>query len=550
MHDYTIHTKMEHFLKILQEQIHLRHDKPALCDYQGRQRTYGELAAEIEQYHIFFRSAGIKEGDKVAIVARNSARWGVFFLSLNTYGAVAVPILPNFTPEGTAQLVNHSDSICLIIDNDLWKSLRKIGLPNIHIVLDAVEERLLYYEDETVKSAWENRGNLFSEKYPDGFNPTAVIYHEKMDSVGIINYTSGTSGDPKGVMLSFGAMSDIVEYCRKTIGENPDTIVSMLPMAHIYGLIMEFLYPCCTGYTIHFLGKVPSPSLLMESMQELKPSLIITVPLVMEKLYNTLIKPAVNTRQAKAMRTIPGLRTSFYKSLGKKVLSALGGRVQTIIIGGAPLNWKVESAFRKIGLPYAVGYGMTEACPLLALEMPDKFVSGSCGKPVHVIRIDSSDPERIPGEIQAKGPNICIGYYKNPAADEAAHTADGWFRTGDLGVMDEDSNLFIRGRIKALILSASGQNIYPEEVEQVLSRHGAVEEALVLERTGKVTALVYPRPHAVAGADDQELERLAVDIRDKTNQYLPKFSQIFRVEIVDSPFERTAKGTMKRYLYV
>jgi len=540
---------MKHFLKKLEEQIRQRPDQAALCDYQGRAYTYGELATIIAQYHIFFQSAGIRKGDKIALIARNSARWAIFFLAANAYEAVIVPILPIFTPEGATQLIRHSDSILLIADEDIWKHLDAKDLPQVRAVLDAREDRLLFQRDPLIQSAWENREKLFSACHPLGFDPKGVVYHDKMEEVGIINYTSGTSGDPKGVMLSFGAMSDVVEYCQKVLGSEPDVILSMLPLSHIYGLIMEFLYPCCSGFTIYFLGKTPSPSLLMESMQQIRPSLIITVPLVMEKLYATLIRPAINTRPAKALRTVPGLRSSFYKSVGKKVLAALGGRVQTIIIGGAPLNWTVESAFRKIGLPYAVGYGMTEACPLLALEIPQNFVSGSCGKPIHEIRIDSSDPERVPGEIQSRGPNICSGYYKNPEADAKARTADGWFRTGDLGVMDEGGNLFIRGRIKALILSASGQNIYPEEVEQVLSRHPAVEESLVLDRNGKVEALVYPTPASVVGAEEEELERLANDIRNQTNVHLPKFSQIFRVELVDVPFERTAKGTMKRHLY-
>ena len=541
---------MKHYLKKLEEQIHLRPGKPALCDYCGSAYTYAEVATLIEKYHIFFQAAGVHPGDKIAICARNSARWAIFFLAVNTYEAVIVPILPNFTAEGTMQLISHSDSILLMADADIWSRMSPESLPQIRAVLDAREDRMLWFGDERMTQAWNKRDELFDSRYQEGFKTSAVCYHSNMEEVAIINYTSGTSGDPKGVMLSFGSMSDIVEFCQQHIYNAPEILVSMLPLAHIYGLAMEFIYPCCTGFTIHFLGKTPSPSLLLKSMQELQPYLVVTVPLVMEKLYNTLVRPQLATRSARVLGTVPGIRTSFYRGIGDKLIKDLGGRVKTIIIGGAPLSWKIESAFRKIGLPYTVGYGMTEACPLLALSMPpDTFVTGSCGKPIHEIRIDSSDPERIPGEIQSRGPNITLGYYKNPEADAKAHTADGWFRTGDLGVMDEDGNLFIRGRIKALILSASGQNIYPEEIEQVLSRNKMVEESLVVEREGKIIALVYPRGGTLPGMDEADMERLTTNIRDMANRHLPNFSQIFRVELMDVPFERTAKGSIKRHLY-
>ena len=350
-------------------------------------------------------------------------------------------------------------------------------------------------------------------------------------------------------MLSYGAMSDIVEYCQEHIVNAPETLVSMLPLAHIYGLAMEFLYPCCTGFTIWFLGKAPSPSLLIQSMSEVKPSIMITVPLIMEKVYNTMIRPLLNTRPAKALRNVPGLRTPFYHSVGKRILSLFGGNLHTIIIGGAPFNWKVESVFKKIDLPYAVGYGMTEACPLLSFETADKFVPGSCGKPVHAIRIDSSDPENVPGEIQTQGPNLFLGYYKNPEADAKARTKDGWFRTGDLGTLDSGGNLFIRGRIKALILSATGQNIYPEEIEQLLDMHPYVKESVVVDRGGKVVALVYPDTEGIATLEERDHPEVPEIIRAQINAKLPSYSQISRLELTDMPLVRTAKGTIKRHLY-
>lgn len=527
---------MKNYLKKLEEQIHLHAQNPALCDYEGATYTYAQVAEIIERYHIFFQTAGIRPGDKISICAKNSARWAILFFAVNTYEAVVVPILADFTASGTTKLVGHSDSLLLIADPDIWSQMSPQDLPQLRGVINAREEGLLWHKDDELLRAWQDRDSLFAECYPDGFNPQDVQYPDKEDALAFINYTSGTSGDPKGVMLTYGAMSDIVEVCQQKLSNTPDRLVSMLPLAHMYGLAMEFIYPCCTGFTIWFLGKLPSPSLLLKACRDIKPSLMITVPLVMEKLYQAQIVPQLSSLSAR----VPYLRIPFFKGLGKKLIQALGGRLETIIIGGAPLSWDVENGFRKIGLPYAVGYGMTEACPLLSLEVPDRFEPGSCGKPTHSLRIESSDPERIPGEIQAQGPNLTIGYYKNPEADAKAWTPDGWFRTGDLGIMDEDGNVFIKGRIKAIILSSSGQNIYPEEVEQVLSKHPMVQESIVIERGGKVVALVYPKPGVVPSEEH---------IRDYSNRSLPVFSQIFRVELVDLPFERTAKGTIKRHLY-
>ena len=539
---------MIHYLKKLEDQVHNRAFSPALGDFEGATYTYADLAVKMAVLHAFFREAGVRKGDKISLVARNSARWAIFFLAANTYEAVIVPILPNFTPEGAMQLIHHSDSILLITDPDIWKQMDREKLPQIRGVLNAREDSLLWAQPD-IQAAWERRMTAFQKEYPEGLDPQKVEYHNNLEELAIINYTSGTSGDPKGVMLSFGAMSDVVEYCQKKLSDQPEAIVSMLPLAHIYGLAMEFIYPCCTGFQICFLGKTPSPSLLMKAMQDVRPSLIITVPMVMEKVYTSWVRPMLNSRSGKLLSSVPGVRMSFYKSIGEKVLSNFGGRVRTIIIGGAPLNWKVEVAFRKISLPYAVGYGMTEACPLLAIETPQNFVAGSCGKPIHEIRIESVDPEHVPGEVQSRGPNITMGYYKNPAADKASRTKDGWFRTGDLGVMDEYGNLFLRGRIKALILNSSGQNIYPEEVEQVLSNDPIVEESVVVSRDGRIVALVYPHADAVVGTDEKQQKQMATEIRDRANQHLPKFSQIFYVEMVDVPFERTAKGSIKRHMY-
>lgn len=541
---------VKQYLKKLEYQIHTRPEVPAFCDYGGASFTFADVAAAIEQYHLFFAAAGIRKGQKIALCAAGSSRWAISFLAVNTYGAVIVPILPNFTPDGISQLTNHSDSVLLITEPDIWKKMDPAATPSLKGVISTKSETLLW-GTEKVKAAWNSRRKLFAELYPEGLDPESVEYDADSPlDLAIINYTSGTSGDPKGVMLTYNAMSDIVEYCQQHISAEPDKLVSNLPLAHMYGLAMEFIYPVCTGFTIYFLGRVPSPSLLLEAIQSVQPSLFITVPLIIEKLYASIIAPHLRTRSAKTITSVPGLRLAFYGSLGKQIMQELGGRLKMIVVGGAPLSFQVESDLHKLGIPCVVGYGMTEACPLICFETPSGYVPGSCGKPIHKVRITSPDPERIPGEIQTKGPNLFIGYYKNPEADLDARTYDGWFRTGDLGIMDEDGNVFIRGRIKALILSASGQNIYPEEVEQVVSRSPHVQECLVLSKAGKIVAMVYPKPESAENLTTEEAHlAMSEEIRNLANGALPQFSQIASVEFVDVPFERTAKGSIKRHLY-
>ena len=537
---------MKPYLKHLEDQIHQNSTQVALCDYGGNSYTYADLAKNIELYHIYFRTIGIRKGDRIALCARNSARWAIAFLAVNTYGAVIVPLLADFTPDSAAHLVDHSESVLLFVDPDMWKRMDVSLMPRLRVAINCKADKLLWTAGKKYETAWSHRKKQFSGLHPEGLQPGKVSYGNFSEQdLAIINYTSGTSGDPKGVMLPYAAMSDMVEYLQGKLGAKPDRLVSMLPLAHMYGLTFELVYPCCTGYTIHFLGKAPSPSLLVKALQEVKPDIIITVPLIMEKLHHQLVAPQLSTLRLK----MPGFNSLYYKSIGKKVVKQLGGRVRTIIIGGAPLNWEVECSFRQIGLPYVVGYGMTEACPLLAFETEDKYVPGSCGKPIHTLRIDSSDPENIPGEIQAQGPNLTIGYYKNPEADAAAWTDDGWLRTGDLGTLDSGKNLFIRGRIKALILSSTGQNIYPEEIEHLLDMHPYVKESVVVERGGKIVALVYPDAEGIASIEERDHQEVPEIIRAQINAKLPAYSQIARVELMDIPLVRTAKGTVKRHLY-
>ena len=538
---------MKHYLSNLESTVREQWTRKALCDYNGDSFTYAQLATNVEQFNIFFTTAGIGKGEKIAICARNSARWAMTFWGINVNARVAVPLLADFHPDSVSTLTKHSDSVVLFVDDDIWAKMNPDDMPELKAAINVRDGNLLWNRDEVAAQAWMQRKQAFAQRYPDGLWPEQVSYDtDNIDDLAIINYTSGTTGNPKGVMLTYGAMSDTDDFANTHFPNHPgQTVVSMLPLAHMYGLAIEFIHPNVDGVTVYFLGKTPSPTTLLKAMQDIKPYMVVTVPLVMEKIYANAIKPALE--KAKSLLAIPVLNRLIYRKARNKVIEAFGGAVQCFIMGGAALNPEAEQCFKKIRLPYTVGYGMTEACPLLGYEWWTNFVPGSCGKPVHEVRIDSEDPHHVPGEIQARGRNLTIGYYKNPEATAAAFTQDGWFRTGDLGVMDEKGNIFIRGRIKSMILNSSGQNIYPEEVEAVLSNCPNVDECLVVDRDGKITALVYTE----LPADMDEATRATIpgQIREAANKSLPAYSKIAKVEMMNEPFEKTPKKTIKRFLY-
>ena len=538
---------MRHYLKNLEDTIRNHWNLKALCDYGGDNFTYADLAKNIELFRIFFSTTGIGKGDKIAICARNSARWAMTFWGVNVNGRVAVPLLADFHPDNVSNLTNHSDSVLLFVDDDIWAKLNPDDMPNLKAAINVKDGKLLWNRDKDVAQAWEQREDAFAQQHPDGMSPEQVAFNtDNGNDLAIINYTSGTTGNPKGVMLTYDAMSDTDDFANSHFPNTPgQTIVSMLPLAHMYGLAIEFIHPNVDGVTVYFLGKTPSPTTLLKAMQDIKPYMVVTVPLVMEKIYANSIKPAMEKR--KKLLNIPGMNLIVYRIIRKTILRVFGGQVQCFIMGGAALNPDAEQCFKKIRLPYTVGYGMTEACPLLGYEWWTEFVPGSCGKPIHELRIDSEDPENIPGEIQARGRNLTIGYYKNPEATEASFTEDGWFRTGDLGVIDKDGNIFIRGRIKSMILNSSGQNIYPEEVEAVLSNCEYVDECLVVDRNGKIVALVYS--DLPKDMDEETRAAIPGNIRDAANKSLPAYSKISKVEMVNAPFEKTPKMSIKRFLY-
>ena len=544
------------YLKSLEESVRNKWNRICVCNFGGEEFTYADVAAHIEKFHIFFGKIGISNSDHIALCAKNTARWAISFLAINTYRAVVVPILCDFLPDNINHLVDHSESAVLFTDTDIWEKLDISLMPGLKAVISVNEFKLLYASDDSVREAFDGIEAAFSAKFPGGFSASDVSYQRDGDDkdLALINYTSGTTSAPKGVMLRYECIDYMLKFCYDYCHcDENDSVVSMLPMGHIYGLIIEFLYPICHSCKICFLGRTPSPTLLLKAMKETRPYLVTTVPLVMEKVYKSSIKPVISKWYMKVLLAIPGIGNILYAKIGDKLKDAFGGQVRLFIMGGAAVNPEVEQCFRRMGLPFTVGYGMTEASPLLAYEEWRKFVLGSCGKQIpgcHV-RIDSEDPENVVGEIQAKGPNICSGYYKNEEATANAFTPDGYLKTGDLGIMDKDGNIFIKGRSKNMILTANGQNIYPEEVEAVINAQPFVAESVVVDRDGKLVALVYLDKDGIRKAklDEKSIAEIPETARINSNRQLPGYSQISKVEIVDEPFEKTPKLSIKRFLY-
>ena len=546
-------SKYPHYLERLQAATRKFWDKPALNNIGGETFNYAQMATQIEKFHLVFEKLGFKKGDKIAICAQNGARWGMAYLAVNTYETVIVPILADFTPDSVNHLVNHSESLALFTNVAKWKKLDLAKMPLLKLVIDVDTWKTLWTADESIQAIYDQMDDLFAAKHPGGYGPDDVVFPtDNWDDLSTINYTSGSTGDPKGVMLTYRNFSANVDYSQRNVPAG-DKMVSMLPMAHMYGLVIEFIYPLCNGTSIYWLGKTPTPAALMKAFADVKPYLLITVPLVMEKIYKSKVKPTLDKPLIKFLLKVPGINNLIYKKVKNGLVEAFGGNVQEFIMGGAALNPEVERLFKRIKFPYLVGYGMTEACPLLAYEHWTKYVAGSCGKCVDVaeVRIDSEDPQHVVGEIQARGENIMIGYYKNPEATANAFTEDGWLKTGDLGIIDAEGNIFIRGRSKNMILGPSGQNIYPEEIEAVVNNQDYVIESVVVDRGGKLVALVFLDEQAIAKAllDVEARSNIPENIRAGANRQLPSYSQIAKVELQAQPFEKTPKMSIKRFLY-
>ena len=543
---------MKHYFTRLQEAMKANWERPALANYRGETFTFGEVATQIAKLHVLYEAIGLKKGDKVALCAKNSARWGIAFFSANTYEAVVVPILADFHPDSVNNLVDHSESTVLFTETDIWSKLDIEKMPKIKAVVSTADFKLLYAADEKIRNANETLQILFDEKYPNGFSAADVDYPTDNDKeLAIINYTSGTTSAPKGVMLRYECISANVTFGQKRLPSySGDKIVSMLPMAHMYGMMFELIYPLCGCATVYYLGKTPTPALLLGAMAEVKPYLVITVPLVMEKIFKSKVAPIVSKPIMKVICAIPGINQLIFKKVRTSLLNAFGGNIREIVMGGAALNPEVESWFKKFKLPFTVGYGMTEAAPLMAYEDWWEFASKSCGKAIDTIevRIDSEDPYNKVGEIQARGMNIMSGYFKNEETTKAAFTEDGWMRTGDLGLLDKKGNIFIKGRSKNMILSANGQNIYPEEIEAAVNNQPYVIESVVIDRGARLVALVYTDSEKMK-ADAVDIEEFKKNLMIEVNRSMPAYSKVNIVEIMDQPFEKTPKMSIKRFMY-
>ena len=543
---------MRHYLSRLQESMIAKWNTPAMSDYRGETFTFANFATEIARLHTIFRIEGVEHGDKIALAAKNSSRWAMAFLATTTYRAVAVPILCDFTPEAITNLTAHSDSVVLFTEPRIWEEMEIDKMPNIRVVVNLENYSILYLRDEAHRAEIEEKLALIPAVYPESMKHEVVNYGcGSLDDLAIINYTSGTTSQPKGVMLTSGNISTNIEFALDKIPVyDGDKIISMLPLAHMYGMAFEFIYPVCGGGHVYFLGKTPTPTLLMQALAEVKPYLLITVPLVLEKIFRGKIMPILGKPAMRVLTNLPGLNKVIYGKVRKQLLTTFGGNLRSIILGGAALNPVIEKVIRKVKLPYTVGYGMTECAPLLSYAPWDTFVAGSCGRAVDglTLRIDSTNPQKVVGEIQAQGPNVMLGYYKNEEATRAAFTADGFLRTGDLGIIDKKGNVFIKGRSKCMILTASGQNIYPEELEAVLNTLPHIAESLVVARDKALVALV------ALSADDLALEESVItealeQTRKEANEILPAYSQISKIEIVREGFAHTPKQSIKRFLY-
>ena len=542
--------------KLFEESFKKNWDRPAISNYQGVTLHYRDVARRIEKMHIMFEECGLQKGDKVAICSRNQANWAVAFLSALTYGAVPVPLLHEFKPGNIHHLVNHSEAKILFVDDVVWEGLSESEMPLLHAVIQVNTFKLLYSADERITSAREHLNELFGRKYPEAFVPEAISYYEdSADELAIINYTSGTSGFSKGVMIPYRAIWSNIVFARGVLPllDNTKNIVSMLPCAHMYGLMFEVLYELSVGAHVHFLSRVPSPKIIMQALAEVKPYIVIAVPLVIEKIYKSKVKPVLEKEGIRFLMKLPVLNQVVMNKIRTELVNAFGGQFEEVIIGGAAFNKEVEAFFKQIGFPFTVGYGMTECAPIITYDDWKEEKLYSCGKvaPNLEIKIESADPQNVPGEVLVKGANVFLGYYKNEEATSAVFTKDGWFRTGDMGVIDADGSLFLKGRSKCKILGPSGQNIYPEEIETVLNSQPYVVDSLVIEDNGGLTALIYPdfRLGETDGMDQRGMVKHFETALSDINKELPNYAKLKKIEVMSEDFERTPKKSIKRYLY-
>lgn len=542
-------------IQLIEESIRKNWNLDAMTDYKGATLQYKDVARKIEKMHILLEHAGIKKGDKIALCGRNSANWTATFLGVITYGAVAVPILHEFKADNVHNIVNHSEARMLFVGDQVWENFNEAAMPHLEGIIELKNFDLVVSRSEQLTYAREHLNEEFGKRYPCRFRAENVSYRrEELEELAVINYTSGTTGYSKGVMLPYRSIISNIEHIHKKVGLHPgDNVVSMLPLGHIFGLVFDFLYGVTAGAHLWFLTRMPSPKIIAESFAEIRPRVIACVPLIVEKIFKKNILPKVDNKLGKLLLKLPIVSDKIKEQIRTHAMEVFGSNFIEIVIGGAPFNPEVEAFLRKINFPYTIAYGMTEAAPLICHSRWDEILYTSCGKTVSNMetKVLSPDPERIPGELVCRGMNVMLGYYKNEEATAQAIDRDGWLHTGDMAIKDADGNIFIKGRCKNMLLTASGQNIYPEEIEARLNNMPFVNESLVLLSGDKLIALVYPdNEEAFAqGMDKKALEAAIETNRTELNKMLPAYSQITRIKLYPEEFEKAAKKSIKRFLY-
>lgn len=550
--------EIQSFNALIQKSIIDHWTLNALTDYKGVTLQYHDVARKIEKLHILFENSGVQKGDKIALCGRNSAAWACAFLATLTYGAVAVPILHEFTAEQIHNIVNHSEAKLLFVGDVVATVIDEKEMPDLEGIVYIPDYSLFVSRTEKLTYAREHLNEMFGKKYPKYFRPEHVNYYIEQDpeELALINYTSGTTGFSKGVMIPYRAMwgnADFAQHELRGIMREGDHVLSILPMAHMYGMAFEFIYEFITGCHIFYLTRLPSPAVIAQAYAEIKPALIIAVPLVIEKIIKKRVYPKIQNNMMKLLLNMPVINTRIHEKIGQEVINAFGGNFHEVIIGGAAFNKDIENFLQKIGFPYTVGYGTTECAPIIAYANHETFVPGSCGRAAYhmEVKINSNDPQNVPGEIWARGTNVMLGYYKNPEATAEALDAEGWYHTGDLGTMDAEGNIFIKGRLKNMLLGASGQNIYPEEIEDRLNAMPMVSESVVIQENNKLVGLVCPDLDEAEsiGLTRSDIEEVMEQNRLQLNNELPAYSKLSAIRLHDEEFEKTPKKSIKRYLY-
>ena len=546
------------FNSLIEQSIIKNWELDALTDYKGATLQYRDVARKIEKLHIIFQNSGIGKGDKIAICGRNSSNWAVVFLATLTYGAVAVPILHEFMPDQVHNIVNHSEAKLLFVGDMVAPTIKEEEMPHLEGILFIPDFSVLVSRSEKLTYAREHLNEIFGHKYPKYFRQEHVNYYkeESPEELLLINYTSGTTGFSKGVMIPARALWSNYDFATGVLGDKVsrgDNIISILPMAHMYGMMFEFLFEFLIGCHIYFLTRIPSPAIIAQAFAEVKPAVIIAVPLVIEKIIRKKVFPKIQNNLMKLLLNMPVVSKKVNQKICEEVKNAFGGRFYEIIVGGAAFNQEIEHFLHKINFPYTVGYGTTECAPIIAYSDYKTFVPGSCGRAVvHMqVEIESSDPQNIPGEIIVKGLNVMLGYYKNEEATKQVLDSNGWYHTGDLGIMDKDGNIFIKGRSKNMLLGSNGQNIYPEEIEDKLNSLALVGESIVLQREEKLIALVHPDMEEAEsmGFSIDDIQKVMTQNLQTLNEMMPGYSKVSEIILHEEEFEKTPKKSIKRYLY-